>query len=164
MAGELQLNSAATEVTSFPLCFVVADSGSFSSISAPALVNTMNITPSNPWIFSPPPGQAFSDLWSVGGFTFDFQSDTISKSGNILDISGLGTITGNGYDATSFDWNLYLDDPSQGVYNPCMDFNLAVAIGSTVDPVPDGGLTVAFLGLALAGVEGLRRKLAKKTS
>ena len=27
--------------------------------------------------------------------------------------------------------------------------------------VPDGGMTVAFLGFALAGVEGLRRKLSK---
>jgi hypothetical protein len=33
--------------------------------------------------------------------------------------------------------------------------------GSIDTPVPDGGLTIALLGFALVGVEGLRRKLAK---
>ena len=30
--------------------------------------------------------------------------------------------------------------------------------------IPDGGATVALLGLSLAGIEGIRRKLMKKKS
>ena len=165
MAGVLGINSQGTEVTSFPLAFVQADSGTFQSyISAPELVDTANITPVNPWVFSPPPGEPYSDLWSVGGFTFDFTSDSISESKGIMEIAGLGTISGNGYTTTSFDWDLYLAiPPAQG---GDVDFTFAVATGSTTagdppgTPVPDGGMTVAFLGLALAGIEGLRRKLA----
>jgi hypothetical protein len=33
--------------------------------------------------------------------------------------------------------------------------------GSGISAVPDGGATVALLGLALAGIEGMRRKLKR---
>ncbi|HEY1787221.1 MAG TPA: VPDSG-CTERM sorting domain-containing protein [Verrucomicrobiae bacterium] len=159
MGGEVNLNSAslstASSVSSWPLVYVVADSGAFNSISAFTLVNMS----SSPWIFNPAPGVALNDLWNVGGFTFDFASDSVSQSGAFLDISGVGTISGNGYDATSFDWNLALEEPATGPSE--FTFSAAAGASSGGSPVPDGGLTVAFLGLALAGVEGLRRKLSK---
>jgi hypothetical protein len=160
MGGELNLDSAslgtATSVTSWPLVYVVADSGSFGSIGAFTMVNMS----SSPWVFSPAPGQALTDLWNVGGFQFDFQSDTVSQSGSFLDITGTGTISGNGYDPTTFDWNLGLEQPT--TTGP-MEFTFSAAAGASAggSPVPDGGFTVALLGLALAGVEGLRRKLGK---
>lgn len=160
MGGEANLNStslsAASAVTSWPLVYVVADSDSFSSISAFTTVNMSSST----WTFSPSPGVALNDLWNVGGFTFDFESDTVSQSGDFLDIDGTGTISGNGYDTTDFDWNLSFENPVTGGPE---EFTFSAAAGSVeeVTDVPDGGVTVAFLGLALAGIEGLRRKLVK---
>ncbi|HEV2330304.1 MAG TPA: VPDSG-CTERM sorting domain-containing protein [Verrucomicrobiae bacterium] len=159
MGGELNLNtsspSTATSVSSWPLVYVVADSGSFGSISAFTMVN-MSATP---WVFSPQPGVALNNLWNVGGFQFDFAGDTVSQSGAFLDITGTGTMSGNGYDPTTFNWNLGLEQP---VTTGPMEFTFSAAAGASAggSPVPDGGLTVAFLGLALAGVEGLRRKLS----
>lgn len=162
MGGELNLDSAdyatATQVTSWPLVYVVADSDSFSSISAFTQV-TMS---SSPWVFSPAPGVAQTDLWNVGGFTFDFLSDTVSASANFLDISGVGNISGNGYDSTAFTWNLSLEQPTTG--GPS-EFTFSATAGPSGagggSQVPDGGFTVAFLGLAMAGIEGLRRKMLK---
>lgn len=160
MGGEVNLNnsslSSATSVTSWPLVYVVADSGSFGSIGA----FTSVAMSSTPWIFSPAPGVGLNDLWSVGGFTFDFSSDSVSTSGAFVDITGIGTISGNGYDATTFDWNLALEEPT--TTGPT-EFTFSAGAGAAAggSTVPDGGLTVAFLGLALAGIEGLRRKLGK---
>lgn len=163
MGGELDLNSSdlstATSVTSWPLVYVVADSGAFGSIGAFTMVNMSTSS----WVFSPEPGVALNNLWNVGGFQFDFASDTVSQSGSFLDITGTGTISGNGYDATTFDWNLALEQPT--TTGPT-EFTFSAAAGASAgggpgSPVPDSGLTVAFLGLALAGVEGLRRKLSK---
>jgi hypothetical protein len=160
MGGELNLNtsdlSTATSVSSWPLVYVVADSGSFGSVSTFSMVNMA----STPWVFSPQPGIALNNLWNVGGFQFDFASDTVSQSGTFIDITGTGTMSGNGYDPTSFNWNLSLEQPT--TTGPS-EFTFSAAAGASAggNSVPDGGLTVAFLGLALAGVEGLRRKLSK---
>jgi hypothetical protein len=160
MGGEANINSSslsgATAVSSWPSVYVVADGGAFGSIAQFTMVNMS----SSQWVFSPSPGVALNDLWNVGGFTFDFTSDTVTQSGAFLDITGLGTISGNGYDPTSFDWNLALEQPT--TTGPMeFTFSAAAVASGGGSSVPDGGLTVAFLGLALAGVEGLRRKLSK---
>src|SRR5215469_15814188 len=163
MGGELNLDNAtlssATQVTSWPLVYVVADSGSFGSISPLSLV-TMS---SSPWVFSPAPGVALNNLWSVGGFTFNFSSDTVSVSGNFLDISGTGTITDTSADSAAFNWNLSLEQPTTG--GP-MEFTFsagaqAASGGGPGGDVPDGGLTLVLLGIAFAGIEIFRRKLGK---
>jgi hypothetical protein len=163
MGGELNLDSAtlssATQVTSWPLVYVVADSGSFSSVSPLSLVSMS----SSPWIFSPAPGVPLNNLWSVGGFTFNFLSDTVSASGNFLDITGTGTITDSSADTSPFNWNLSLEEPTTG--GP-VEFTFsagAVAIGGggPGGGVPDGGLTVALLGMAFAGIGIFRRILSK---
>jgi|GEM_PF-1320532 hypothetical protein len=160
MGGELNLNTSsmatATAVSSWPSVYVVADSGAFGSISAFTQVNMST----SAWIFSPAPGVALNNLWNVGGFQFDFTSDTVSQSGSFLDITGTGTMTATGYDPTTFNWNLGLEQPT--TTGP-MEFTFSAAAGASAGgaPVPDGGLTVAFLGLALAGIEGLRRKLCR---
>lgn len=162
MGGEANLDStslsSATSVSSWPLVYVVADSGAFSSVGAFTLVN---MSPS-PWIFSPAPGVALNNLWNVGGFEFDFSSDSITQSGAFLDVTGTGTISGNGYDPTSFTWNLALEQPSTtGPMQFTFSAGAQASAGGGSGSVPDGGLTVAFLGVAMAGVEGLRRKLGK---
>jgi VPDSG-CTERM motif len=159
MGGEADFDNTdftlATTVTSWPLIYVVADSGAFSSVADFTMVNM-----SAPWAFAPAPGQALSDLWNVDGFQFDLQSDSVSQSQDFLTIYGFGTISGNGYDPTAFEWELSAEDPTTGG-SAQITFSATAEPTSNIATVPDGGLTLALLGLALAGVEGLRRKLSK---
>jgi VPDSG-CTERM motif len=81
-----------------------------------------------------------------------------------LTIIGFGTIIstvgGSGLDPTAFEWELSAETPTSGG-NVQFTFSATSGQSSNGNPVPDGGVTVAFLGLALAGLEGLRRKLGK---
>jgi hypothetical protein len=157
MGGEANLSAntldGSMSVASWPLVYVAADSGSFGSIF-PMTQVTMSTTP---WVFYPEPGVTLNDLWSVGNFTFDFISDSVTQSGNFLSITGSGTISGNGYDLTDFDWNLSFEEPTTG--GP-MQFTFSAAAQPSPE-VPDGGLTLALLGVAFAGVEIFRRKLSR---
>lgn len=156
LGGMANLNSQDTAVTSWPFVYVVADSGSFNSISSYTMVNMT----SSIWTFSPAPGAALSDAWNVDGFKFSFLTDSSTQSGNFLDITGTGTISASGYATTTFDWTLAAETPTAG---GSAEFTFSATAGAPAggSQVPDGGLTVAFLGLALAGVEGLRRTLIK---
>ncbi|HTV40845.1 MAG TPA: VPDSG-CTERM sorting domain-containing protein [Candidatus Sulfotelmatobacter sp.] len=156
LGGYANLNSQDTTVTSWPFVYVEGDSGSFGSVSAYSIVNMT----SSSWVFSPTPGQALSDAWTVGGFTFNFLTDTVVQNGNFLDLTGTGTISAAGYSTTTFNWTLAAETPVSG---GSAEFTFAATAGAPAGgtPVPDGGLTVALLGLALAGVEGLRRALIK---
>ena len=160
LGGSANLNSQDTSVSSWPFVYVVADSGSFGSVNPYTMVSMT----SSSWTFSPTPGQSLADAWNVGGFTFNFLTDSATQSGKFLDITGTGTISAAGYTTTTFTWTLAAETPASGGSS---EFTFAATAGapaggtSSGQPVPDGGLTVAFLGLALAGVEGLRRTLVK---
>jgi hypothetical protein len=158
MGGEANLNSAGTQITSWPLVYVVADSGAFSSISAFTLVNMS----SSAWIFSPSPGTPLNNLWNVGGFSFDFLGDTVSESGNFLDIYGYGTISSSNpaYQTTDFTWNLAAEDTASGPVDIVFSASTGASSGGG-NTVPDGGLTLVLLGVALTGIELFRRKLCK---
>lgn len=153
MNGLADLNSpdvsTATEVMSWPDVFVGADSGAFSSVALYA-----SVTMTAPWVFIP--STPTSSLWSVGGFTFDLTSDSVTQQGDFLDVTGYGTIssTNSLYSTTAFTWNFSTENPPPG--GP-----VEFVFSAYTQQVPDGGLTVAFLGLAFAGLEGLRRKLNK---
>ena len=90
-------------------------------------------------------------FWQVDGFTFDLIASQITYQDNgFVSVWGTGTITGNGYTAPGT-WRFSTqDDPSNGVFS------------FSASTVPDGGATVALLGLALAGIEVIRRK-SKRT-
>jgi hypothetical protein len=104
-----------------------------------------------PWTFNPStftPG-----LWSVGGFTFDLLSSVvITQTPNFLNISGTGTISGNGFDPTTANWAFTVQDA--GGIHPFFSFSANAA----TQGVPDGGSAVAMLGIGLGLVELLRRK------
>jgi hypothetical protein len=150
MGGEATMNSGmsieATQVTSWPLVYVVAGNGAFASISAFTLV-TMSSTP---WTFAPAPGVPLNDLWNVDGFTFDFVSDTVYQSGNFLIIEGTGTISSSNpaYSTTAFTWNLAAEYTGSVV-----NFIFSASAGSTGgSSAPD---VVGFEGLKfLAPVTG----------
>jgi hypothetical protein len=110
--------------------------------------DTVTFTPT--WSFNSGPIATF---WTVDGFTFDLiASNIIYQANGFLSVYGTGTITGNGYTSTGT-WRFSSqDDPSNGVFS------------FSASTVPDGGATVALLGLALAGIEGIRRKLMRAKS
>jgi hypothetical protein len=157
-AGEVQFdtNSLATAtrvVTWFDVFHnagfssVTSATGSFAGI-APGTQATMG----QPWIFNP--STPTPGLWSVGGFTFDLLSSTILvQNSNTLSIEGSGIVSGNGFDPTAMDWS-FTTQSSGGRTRTTFSFSgNGVAVG-----VPDGGSAVALLGIALVGIELLRRK------
>lgn len=80
-------------------------------------------------------------------------SVVVLQTSSFLAITGSGTISGNGFDATPGTWSFTSQSPSaSGVFS--------FSAGSNAQGVPEGGSTVALLGLGLAGVAMLRRKVA----
>ena len=140
--------ATATRVDAFSDVMVMSRDGDFTST-----VNVGDsVTMSQPWIFTP--STPTPALWSVGGFTFDLASSTVVlQNSDFLLISGIGTITGNGFDATEGVWSFTSQEPHAGGV-----FSFSASSGST-GTVPDGGTTVALLGIGLVGVEVLRRKV-----
>ncbi len=110
-----------------------------------------SVVMAEPWIFNP--STPTPNLWSVGGFTFDLDTATIVlQNASFLLITGTGTISGNGFDATPGTWSFTSQEPdANGVFS--------FSSGSATQGVPDGGTTVALLGVSLAGLGLLRRKL-----
>jgi len=157
-AGGVTLNSGSVNTASQVLTWldesgdmptVQSASGSFAGLDG------ATATFAFPWSFNSGPIAAF---WTVGGFTFNLIASTIiSQMGDgFLAVSGTGTISGNGYATTTgVTWNFTVqDDASNGVFS----------FSGGSEAIPDGGPTVALLGLALAGIESIRRKLRRATS
>ena len=107
--------------------------------------DTVTFTPT--WSFV---SGAIAAFWSVDGFTFNLIASSVVFQGDgFVSVSGTGTITGHGRTTTGT-WRFSAqDDPSNGVFS----FSATSA--------PDGGATAALLGLSLAGIEVIRRKLRR---
>lgn len=122
------------------------------SVDGSAFTNSISvgdaITMNAPWVFT----SAISDLWAVGGFTFDLESATINhRSGAFIAITGTGVVSGNGYDPTPATWFFTANQP-------LTDGRFSYSAGTSTAAVPDGGSAIALLGLALGGLEFLRRR------
>ena len=123
-------------------------SGSFAGLDNPPQTAIF----ANPWVF----GSGAPALWTVGGFTFSLIASTIiSQGADFLLVSGTGIITGNGLDPSSASWLFSIQEAPAG---------LVFSWSGGSEAIPDGGATVALLGLALAGIEGIRRKLMRAKS
>jgi len=150
LAGSAQFDTTslatATSVVSWVNPHVEAGStGVFSGIP----VNTP-VTMS-PWTFNP--SMATPGLWSVAGFTFDLLSSTVVvQNAFALVITGNGIVSGNGFTPTAMQWG-FAATSSGGSRRAIFSFS---GSGSAV---PEGGTAVALLGIALIGIEVLRRKL-----
>ena len=108
-------------------------------------------TMAQPWIFNP--STPTPGLWSVGGFTFDLLSSTVvTQNSTFLNIRGIGTISGNMFNPTPGTWAFTVQNSGGGLLT---DFSFS----ANSQGVPDGGSAVALLGIALVGIEVLRRKL-----
>jgi len=108
-----------------------------------------------------------SPLWTyhdVGtGFNYSFNLGTVSvmtQTNFFLNLLGTGTlfITGPGspYDAagTSGAWSFTISNPTGTTHD-----TFAFTFANSQTAVPDSGSALALLGIALAGIEGVRRAL-----
>jgi hypothetical protein len=104
-----------------------------------------------------------TSLWTfnVGSTIYSFDLTNLvsaTRTSNSLILAGLGTANITGFDPTPGNFAI------QGTgRNLSLQF---VSASTTASYVPDGGMTVSLLGLALAGLAGLRRTLwsASKTA
>ena len=69
-----------------------------------------------------------------------------------LNITGVGTISGNGFEDTTATWAFSVQNAGGG--HDFFSFSANTATG-----VPDGGSAVALLGISLGAIEFIRRKL-----
>jgi hypothetical protein len=138
--------TSATRVSTWISSVVSQDSLDFSSISPGT-----NVTMAAPWIFSPSTNTP--SLWSVGGFTFDLASSVVAaQTSNFLNVTGLGTASGNGFNSTPGTWSFTASSPN-GQNNGTFSFQSNTA-------VPESG-TVGLLAtgaLFLAGIQFCRSK------
>ena len=90
-----------------------------------------------------------SPLWTfnLGATTYSFELTGVSfayAGSGISTLAGSGIASITGYDPT----------PGSFVFGSVFQF-----VSGAATSVPDGGSTIALLGLALVGVEGMRRRL-----
>jgi|GraSoiStandDraft_24_1057298.scaffolds.fasta_scaffold173458_1 hypothetical protein len=95
-------------------------------------------------------------LWTVGGFSLMLTSltvDTAHSSANALLLSGIGTLSGNGFEDTPGDWQATITTAGSPA-----TFSWS-AISGPVESVPDNGETAILLGsgLIVMGVVGRLR-------
>lgn len=160
MVGTLNLNTTslatASTVTSFgPAAVIPTPNGAFIGTAGSAVTFT-------PFSWNPQSTPVIP-LWSFvsGGWTYTFDLNNISfvfQNASFVNLAGEGilNITGLGspYTPTQGKWTFTITSAGS-------DPNFRFGFVSSTAAVPDGGMTVALLGLALVGVEGLRRKLTK---
>jgi len=147
--------ATATTVESWTNARVTGATGDFATFQVnPPGVTGDAVTLTAPWIFNP--STATNPLWVVDGFTFALASATIPPggqpaSGSFLNVSGTGTITGHGFNATPGVWSFSI--PSSAGGSPFTFISDTVA-------VPEPSTWVAAALAVFGVVYSQRRKLA----
>jgi hypothetical protein len=111
---------------------------------------------SNPlWTTPPGPGAVTFDL-AAAGFAVN-RIDRAFPQPDTLTLSGVGTVTAPGFDPTPGGWEW------SGTMSGSSTFSFrstTIVAPPPPPPVPDGGSTLALLGVALGGIALLGRRLA----
>lgn len=132
---------------------VQGSSGSFATFAPPGTTATFFA----PWSFNSGPIPAF---WTAGGFTFNLISSIMESQGfgpgglGFVTAGGTGMISGNGFTPTSGTWSFSTQDPGTPGTG-----GLTFSFSAGTNALPEGGTTLALLGIALIGVELVRRKM-----
>jgi hypothetical protein len=113
-----------------------------------ALFNPLSVNTAAPLAPMPLPA---GPIWSVGGFTMTLtlMFEKVGNTASTLDLEGLGIISHPDYEDTVGRWT--------ATYN-AQGSNFTFSSSSTTE-IPEGGATLALLGLGLLGLEGARRRL-----
>ena len=145
--------NTANAFTAFNNVIVTSVSGSYAPVTTgvpgPAVTQ-------NPFSFDPFPGPGVTPLWTFvfSGKTYSFDLLTIQTpdqpGDNTLTIKGSGTLKITGFDNTVGSY-IFTANSLGGTFS----FSSSNGAGG----VPDGGTTIALLGLAMVGVAAVRRKL-----
>jgi hypothetical protein len=162
MSGTAFLNNtnlgSATAATGFSGVTVGGiPTGSFAGTAGDSV--TWNAFGWNPFVAPVPNLWSFTDAGTGGTYTFDLSSaHVVTQTNFFLNLTGHGTLTITGtatsYNPTSGVWSFTISNPTGGPHA-----NFAFTFANSQTAVPDGGSAVALLGVALAGIEILRRKL-----
>lgn len=140
--------ATATSVDLWNISFVLQRTGDFTSFTIPG----DNVAMSAPWVFTP--SAPIVNLWTVGGFTFDLTSSmVVSQGAQFLNITAIGTLSGNGYDSTPAMWSFTASKADGGMSD-------TFGFTSTTSAIPESS-TCALLGigvLALGLVTWRRRR------
>jgi VPDSG-CTERM motif len=150
ISGAATLNTTsvntASKVTTWGVNTVSTDSGSFPLALDGQIVN---FSGANGWSFN---SGVLNNFWSVGGFTFNLISSTISIQGNgLLYVLLNGTVSSASYTTTDFTGSMTIQNPPG---SGCT-FSESLSFGS----VPDGASTILLLGSALSGLALIKRKI-----
>jgi hypothetical protein len=133
------------EATGWSQTIVDASSGAFAGIA-----HGTPVTVASPWHFT---SGALPSFWSVGGFTFNLISSSISlQSSLFLDVNLTGTVTAAGFDPTTFTGTFQVANPPA---NGTTTFTERLSFAS----VPDNASTVLLFGLTCLGMGLIRYKI-----
>ena len=148
--------NTATAFTSFPFVFVTGVSGSYTGVGTGlgSPVVTMNAFSFNPFSSSVTPLWTFMSAGNT--YSFDLTVLSLTQQGNnTLTLNGTGTLHITGFTDTPGTWVFTANNLSD-------TFSFSSSNGAV--GVPDSGSAVALLGIALAGIEGVRRVLRARRS
>ena len=128
--------------------------GDWSNIAVGTLVSYANFTYS-PLSVSSPLGWAPNTVWRIDADSyFVLNTVTIIEEGQLLlGLQGLGVAFHDGFDPTPGLWSFSADSSGSA-------FSFSSTAQVPPPGVPDGGTTVSLLGIALAGLAIVRRKLS----
>ena len=143
----------ATQVVSWSQTRVDSASGDF---AAAGLVDGSIATFAPGWTF----GSGQPMLWTSGGFTFNLSASSVTlQSDSFLLVEGDGFIVGNGFDQTAGTFSFTTQEND---VNGRFSFSATGIATPASTNVPDGGATIALLGLSLLGLQGARKAIAKR--
>jgi hypothetical protein len=104
--------------------------------------------------FVPPVNSLWSLTYLSNTYSFDLLTCIIAQQGgDTLTLHGTGTLHATGFTDTAGAW-VFTANELGGTFS----------FSSSNGVIPDGGTTVALLGIALAGIEGARRMFRARKS
>ncbi len=146
--------STATAVTNWGVVRATQATGSFAPVVTIFEAGVADVAAmATPWSFN---SGSVTPLWSIAGFSFDLTSSAKNptSNANFLDVSGSGFMSGNGFEKTFGTWTFNITNAANS-----SSFSFQ---SSTAARVPDGGTTVALLGLSFLGLGGVSRFVRRK--
>jgi hypothetical protein len=144
--------NTAKAFTSFSSVIVTSVSGSYTGVPTAGNPGSPSVT-MNPFSFNPF-SASVTPLWTFmsAGSTYSFDltvlSSRLQPGDNTLTLKGTGTLNITNFDPTPGTWVFTANQASD-----------TFSFSSSNGAVPDSGSAVALLGIALAGIEGVRRAL-----